>query len=193
MLSYHNEKIPEWLAYVQDIIFKELPNDERNQFVIDLLEAILVDIDLELLRYKFCAFLLRENIERIKNLTELSKDLRTVILESLQLALQLHENAINTGVWDENSAENVRRSAEHAGNTTVGIGKTGEIPETLWRVTYCVIWSAIASTANIKEDEYTTQKVLGWTAEMTNGDKAAKKTIAYQRYAEELLRLLKEV
>src|SRR5262245_7522617 len=61
--------LPEWLASLEDRIFEGLENGDAKQFVAQFLPSIPVGVDLEPVKWKFCAFILKENIERVLSLT----------------------------------------------------------------------------------------------------------------------------
>lgn len=122
--SFSNHKVlgesiglPAWLARLQDVLFDGIPDEDGAQFSVDFLDAIPVGVNLEPVKYKFCAFILRENIERVSGLSDLDNDLKGMVLKAIRDVLALHEKAIETGEWDSEearSAESAARSAESA-------------------------------------------------------------------------------
>jgi len=106
--------IPEWLARLQDAFFENLPTGENSQFAIDFLAAIPVGVNLEPVKWKFCAFLMKENIERILNLPDLSDELRKKVIDSIRGVLSFHEDVITTGTWDQSAARSAAESARSA-------------------------------------------------------------------------------
>lgn len=102
--------IPVWLARLQDCIFENLPNGECSKFAVDFLSSILVGVDLEPVKWKFCSYLIRENIDRVMNLN-IDEDLRLCILNALREVLSIHDKAIESNVWDINAAESARTAA----------------------------------------------------------------------------------
>ena len=135
--------VPEWLARLQDTIFEGLPNNESSQFAVDLLEAIPVGVKIDAVKWKFTAFILKENIERVLLLENISELLKKQVVDSIRGCLSLYESGIedNNFVFDESAAE-------------------------------LAAWSA------------------AWSAE--SAARSAAESSAYQRYANELLRLLRE-
>ena len=102
--------VPEWLARLHDTIFEGLPDKENTQFAVDLLAAIPVGKDLALVKWKFCAFILSENIKRVLALKNISDELKKQVVDAIRGVLKVHEEAIKTDEWNESAA----RSAESA-------------------------------------------------------------------------------
>ena len=101
--------IPEWLARLEDTIFEGLPVEEAKKWPLRFSKAIPVGANLEPVKWKFCAFILSENIERVLSL-DIDEDLKKQVVDSIRGVLTLHSEAIKTGEWDESAA----RSAESA-------------------------------------------------------------------------------
>ena len=95
--------IPEWLARLEDGIFEELPVEKAKQWPLCFASAISVGADLEPVKYKFCAFLLSRNIERILSL-DIASELKDQVVQAIRGVLNLHEAAVATGKWDEEAA-----------------------------------------------------------------------------------------
>jgi len=69
--SYHEDYedligLPVWFAYLQDEIFKRLPNIESKEFTLRLFKAINVDSDLEKIRTHFLIFLLEYILKKLQ-------------------------------------------------------------------------------------------------------------------------------
>ena len=96
--------VPEWLSILQDSFFENLPTGENSQFAVDFLEAIPVGVNLEPVKWKFGAFLMREGIERVLGLKDISDELREQVVSAMKGVLALHESAIKTGEWDLEAA-----------------------------------------------------------------------------------------
>jgi hypothetical protein len=105
--------LPEWLARIEDTIFEGLPVSDAKKWPEQFIEAIPVGVNLESVKWKFCAFILKENIERTLSL-KISDDLKKQVVDSIRGVLSLHENAIETGVWNESAAESARSAARSA-------------------------------------------------------------------------------
>ena|SRR6266480_159492 len=135
--------IPEWLARLEDTIFEHLPREQAMLWPEQFTESIPVGVSefsLERVKWQFCAYLLKENIERVLTL-EIADELKKQVVSAVRRVLLVHETALQTERWDESAA----RSAESA-----------------------------ARSARSAES-------AAWSAE----------SAAYERYAEELLRLLR--
>src|ERR1700677_1718298 len=95
--------IPEWLARLEDTIFEGLPVEEAKKWPTLFAKSIKVGVDLDPIKYRFCAFLLKENIDRVLSL-KISDELKKQVVDSIRGVLTLHEDAIRTGNWDESAA-----------------------------------------------------------------------------------------
>ena len=105
--------IPEWLARLEDTIFEGLPLEEAKLWPEQFLKAVPVGANLEPVKWKFCAFILKENIEQVLKL-EISDELKKQVVDAVRGVLALHEKAIETGEWDESAAESAESAAESA-------------------------------------------------------------------------------
>lgn len=102
--------IPECLARLEDDIFEHLKNSDAKKFAVEFLESIPVGVNLESVKWKFCAFVLNENIKRVVSLNIESK-LKKKIIDSIQKVLNLHRNAIKTKKWNKPAAKSAAWSA----------------------------------------------------------------------------------
>ena len=113
--------IPEWLARLEDTIFEGLPVEESKLWPEQFAKAVPVGVNLEPVKWKFCAFLMRENIERVLAL-DISEELKKQVVDAIRGVLTVHENAIKTGIWDESAA----RSAESAESAAASAAASAE-------------------------------------------------------------------
>ena len=137
---------PEWLMRLQDTLFENLPEKESKEFPVKFYQAMPVGVDLEPVKWRFCAFILKENIERVLAL-DIDEKLKEQVVDAVRGVLVLHEKAIENGNWDESAAKSAAWSAKSAAKSAA--------------------WSAESAA---------------WSA----------KSAAYIKYADELLRLLRE-
>jgi len=105
--------IPEWLARLEDALFEGLSVEESKKWPEKFAQAIPVGVNLERVKWQFCSFILKENIERVLTLN-ISDKLKKQVVESIQGVLVLHKNALQTGVWNESAADYARSVAESA-------------------------------------------------------------------------------
>src|SRR3990167_9343549 len=105
--------IPEWLARLEDTIFEGLPKADAMKWPEQFLEAIPVGVDLEPVKWKFCAYLMKENIDRVLAL-KISDDLKKEVVDAIRQSLAVNEEAIRTGKWDESAAWSAAESARSA-------------------------------------------------------------------------------
>ncbi len=96
--------IPKWMALLEDKIFEGLPVAYAKNWPTRFAKAVPIGINLEPIKWKFCAFILRENIERVQKL-DIKDDLKELVVKAIQGVLSLNENAITTGLWNESAAE----------------------------------------------------------------------------------------
>jgi hypothetical protein len=164
--------IPEWLARLEDTIFEGLPNGQAKGFPAAFLSAIPVGADLEPVKWHFCAFLMRENIDRVLVLT-IDDKLKEQVVASIRGVLALHEEAITTGKWARASAASAAWAAAES-----AAGAARAAAESAARAARAAAESAAESAAR-----------AAWASAAAS---AAAESAAYVRYRDELLRLLKE-
>ncbi len=95
--------IPEWLARLEDTIFEGLPTEEAKKWPLKFSKAIPVGVNLQPVKWKFSAYLMKENIDRVLSL-DISDDLKEEVVKAIRGVLSVHEEAIKTGKWDESVA-----------------------------------------------------------------------------------------
>ena len=105
--------IPEWLARLEDTIFEGLSVDDSKTWPEQFLKAIPIGKNLEPVKWKFCSFILKENIDRVLKL-KISNELKEQVVKAINQVLAVHEKAIRTGKWDEDAARSAWSSAESA-------------------------------------------------------------------------------
>ncbi len=212
--------IPEWLARLEDTLFENLPKKEANNFPLDFVKAMPIGVDLEPVKWRFCALILKENIERVLTL-KIKDDLKQQVVESIQGVLKLHETAIDTGKWDESaagsaarsdarsavwsaaesaarSAESAARSAESAAGDAAGAAwaawAAGDAAESAARSAESAVWSAARSAAESAAwSAVWSAESAAWSAVCSAESAAwsAARSAAWIKYSKELLRLLK--
>lgn len=105
--------VPEWLAHLEDTIFEGLPDEEAEKWPEQFAKAIPVGVDLDPVKWKFSAFILKENIERVLTLN-ISDDLKKQVVDSIRQVLNVHEVAIKTGEWNSTAAWSAWSAARSA-------------------------------------------------------------------------------
>ena len=117
--------IPEWLARLEDRIFEGLPKEEAKKWPSQFIKAVPVGKNLDPIKWKFCAFILKENINRVLKL-KIKDELKEQVVKAIQGVLSLHERAIKTGKWDEAAARSAR--SEWSAGRSAMRGKAGPVP-----------------------------------------------------------------
>lgn len=102
--QYETKIGPEWLAHLEDTLFEEMKAEDANKFPLQFAEAIPVGVDLEPVKWKFCAYLMKENIERVTSF-DIDDEPKKQIIDAIRDVLAVHEKAIKTGEWDKSAAE----------------------------------------------------------------------------------------
>jgi hypothetical protein len=103
---------PEWLARLADTIFEGLPKEEAPQFGTDLLAAVPVGADLEIVRNRFLLTVQRRNLARLEGNTRPYADQVRKAIQGV-IALLSDESAAwsaaRSAAWS--AAESAARSA----------------------------------------------------------------------------------
>jgi hypothetical protein len=185
--------VPEWLARLQDTLFENLPRGDDSQFAVDFLSSIPVGVNLEPVKWKFCAFILKEGIDRILSQPNLSEELREQVVSAMRGVLNLHESAINTNIWDQEmatSAESAARSAESAARSAESAARSAaESAESAARSAAESAARSAESAARSAAWSARSARSAAWSAESAAW---SARSAAYRRYVDELIRLLKE-
>jgi hypothetical protein len=197
-----NMEIPEWLNDLKDTFLRGLSDEDGIKFVSDLTKAMPHTVHLQIIGWKFCAFLLRENIERIQTLPNVDESLREEALNILHQALHIHEKDIKNGKWDRFSAF----SAHLVGNDAWYLytqlrAKVSDIdwnPEwdkddingILWTIKFSL--RAASWVVNTNENDELMISTATFDTAKAVGSMNNSLDATYRRYANELLRLLKE-
>ncbi len=167
--------LPEWLARLEDGLFEGLKDRNAQRFVARFLSAIPVGVDLTPVKYKFCVFLLRENIKRVLTL-KIAAKLQQKVVGALRTVLVVHERALRDRGWDEAAASaaqaEVKRAEIEAWDTEVAA------------------WAA--HVANFTTADSVAEAAALSARAATSAAQADVEAAAYQRYARKLLTLLKE-
>jgi len=152
--------IPEWLARLEDTIFEGLPVKEAKLWVERFAEAIPVGANLEPVKWKFCAYLLKENIDRVLGL-DISYELKEQVVSAIRQCLALHENAIKTGKWDKSAAESAW-SAESAAESAESAAESAWSAES---AAWSAAWSAAESARSAAWSAESAAWSAAWSAE----------------------------
>jgi len=184
--------IPEWLARLEDVLFEGLDNRDAKTFAVDFLISIPVGVDLNPIKWKFCAYILKENIDRVLKL-KIDDKLKQQVVEAVQGCLKINEDAIRSGKWDDSAA----KSAESAAWSAAWSAAESAAESAAWsaaKSAKSAAWSAAesaaawsaASAASAWSAAAAAAESAAWSAA-----KSAAWSAAFKRYADELLRLLR--
>ena len=112
--------LPEWLARLEDQIFEGLSNENAKKFAVDFLLSIPVGKDLESVKWKFCSFVLKENLRLVQKL-QISEELKVKVSEAIRGSLRVNESAIKNNKWDVSAWSAAESAAESAAWRTIAI------------------------------------------------------------------------
>jgi hypothetical protein len=174
--------LPEWLARLQDTLFENLNQEDAKAFSASWVKAIPVGKNLEPVKWKFCVFILKENIERVL-LLDIADDLKKQVVDSILGVITLHDDAIKSGNWNESAAESAARSAAESARSAA---------ESAWSAARSAAWSAAWSAAESAWSAARSAAESAWSAARSAAESArsAARSAAYKRYADHLIELL---
>ncbi len=118
--------IPEWLARLEDTLFESLSVQDAKKWPGQFAKAVPVGVNLEPVKWKFCAHLMKENIERVLTL-DISEDLKKQVVDAIRQVLSVYESAIETGTWNESAARSAASAVESAARSAVYIKHSKEL------------------------------------------------------------------
>lgn len=92
------------MCRLEDTFFENLPETESKQWPLKLIKAVPVGKNLDQVKWKFCVFILKENIERVSAL-DIDNDLKKQVVDVINQCLSVNLKAIENNKWDESAAE----------------------------------------------------------------------------------------
>ena len=178
-----------WLAKLNDAIFEGLPAETAPRFAVDCFAAIPDaafggGLDLVLVKWKFLAFLMRENAAREAGLPSLPEDLREKVLASIRWVLALYDEAIRTGVPPA-CAESAAWAASAESAACAASAESAACAAS------AACAESAARAARAAWDEWTARVASVESAAWAASAESAEND-AYVRYAAKLVRLLRE-
>jgi len=166
--------LPEWLAHLADTIFEGLSVSDAKTFAADFYEQIPVGVELDIVKWKFCSFILKENIERVLSLS-IDHKLRDQMIGAIRECLSVHEEAIKTGFFADLAAESARSAESTSESTSESTWSAADLAaESAWSAAWSTAWSTAWSAT--------------WSAALSAAEFAA-----FKRYADELFKLFREI
>lgn len=170
--------LPEWLARLEDRLFEGMENKYAMKFPLDFLEAIPVGVSLEPVKWKFCSYLCSDNIARVENL-DIDWNLKKQVLTAIKDVKLIHDNAIETGVWDASAADSAYSAADSAARSAADSAAAYSAADSAASsAAYSVAWSA-SSAARSAAAYYSIRF-------------SSSRFSILQKYADHLLKLLRE-
>lgn len=192
--------LPEWLAHLEDVLFEWLTNAEAKAFPLAFLDAIPVGVSLDRVRWQFCAFVLRECHDRVVSL-DCSAALKNLVVNAIQGTLHVLNQAIGTGQWDTAAASDAAMAARAAANAAASATETDDDPGTAaaaYAASAAAYIADVTSAVAAGFAHAAASAVARAVARAVASDaasaaaSAAAHAAAYKRYADYLLRLLRE-
>jgi hypothetical protein len=177
--------IPEWLARLEDTIFENLPTNEALKWPTQFIKAIPVGVDLDPVKWKFGAYLMKENIDRVRALN-IPDELKIEVIDAIRKVLAVHQNAIKTGVWDESAARSAETAAWSAAESAWSARSAETAALSAWST-----WSTESAGSAARSAAWSTRSDAVSAARSVARSAESAGSAAYQRYAKELLKILK--
>ena len=183
--------LPEWLAKLHDTIYEGLTVKDSKWFSKEWVRAIPVGKNLDIIKWKFCAFILKENIARVLVLN-IKNDLKKQVVDAINGCLSLHESAIASGKWDKSAARSAAWSAARSAAWSAAVSAVRSAAES---AAESAAWSAESAVRSAAESA---AESAAWSAESAARSAAwsaesAARSAAYKKYADELLMLFVEL
>lgn len=194
--------LPAWLARLEERLFDKLLPPADKHFVSSFLPSIPVGVDVEPVRWRYSAILLKDCISRVLRL-DIPEGLKARVVSAMKQVRAVHVQAAEKGDWDQSLASTARASASSVGKIlrAVRSSATSTLEQSLkavetavWTAAWCAVpfnsWSMNAP-ARITEATSEVAKTVVWAIEDSAKKARAVKTNSYQLCADTLLGLLK--
>lgn len=193
-------------------VYKGFSASECSQFAIEFFSAIPVGVNLSPVQWKFRAFLLKECIDNVLSACQFTDNLKEKTVNVIISVLNINELAINTGVLDlkaagiaQDAAQTVHKEIandlmiineiiekekwslkDREANYEI-IRSSAKAKLAMQKAVEVAIW---LSNNKIKTREPVRSEILATALSAVYAGKA-EKNVAYKKYANELIRLLK--
>jgi hypothetical protein len=174
--------IPEWLARLEDTIFEGLPKAKAELWPEQFIKAIPENVDLEPIKRKFSAYLMKENIDRVLKLN-ISDKLKEEVVSGIRKVLEVQETAINTGKWDESAAWSAESAAESAAQSAAESAQSAQSAQSAAWSAWSAAQSAAESAAQSAAESAQSAAWSAWSAESAAYEKHSKKLLGLLRAA----------
>lgn len=202
-LDYERELgLPAWLARLEERLFDKLLPPADKHFVSSFLPSIPVGVDVEPVRWRYSAILLKDCISRVLRL-DIPEGLKARVVSAMQEVRAAHVQAAEKGDWDQSSARIARASASSAGkalraaraSATPNDEQSLKAAETaIWTAAWSAVPSAawnVSAPVRITEAATEVAKTVSWAIEGSAETARAVKAGSYKCHADTLLGLLK--
>ncbi len=136
---------PAWLLHLEDKLFEGMSNDKAKEFPLDIAKSIGVGKtfqELNKIKWKFCAYLLNENIKTVLLLENISEELKKEVIDAIRGCLKLHEDAIKNGEMAARSAAWSAESAARSAAWSAAWSAESAADSAAWSAARSAAWSA---------------------------------------------------
>jgi len=162
--------IPEWLARVEDTLFEGMSKYKSRTWPIDFLKAVNIGSDLEAIKAPFLLFALKDKLETFDDVEYLD------VKKAVEVTIALWDrDDIGSADWQEaaDAAYAAAKTAAWAAGESWVLGSAE--------------WAAAWAAADAAEGAAcAAEGAVAWSAAQAAG------SAAYDRYADEILSLIKE-
>lgn len=184
--------VPEWLAWLEDTIFEELPDDQSVEWPLRFAQAVPVGADLEPVKWHFCAPLMSRNIERVLPL-DLPDDVKEHVVNAIRTVLSLHEAAMSTGQSDEAAWKAAKKAAGKAAELVAwsecaAAQSAMSTPMSTWPTESAGSWALAKCAARSAQSAAWSGAGSAWSA----AEAVAAGDGPFTAYADTLIELLQE-
>jgi hypothetical protein len=202
--------LPEWLARLEDTLFEGMSLEKSKTFPLEFLEAIPVGANLDKTFHKFCIYVLQD----CKKNVELKYD---YVIEAIDSVIGYHQKSIvgfesESAAWSAESAARSAESAESAARSAASAAwsaesaawsaesaesaaRSAESAESAAWSAESAAWSARSARSawSAARSAAESARSAAWSAESAESAELAAWSAVFDRYADKLLELFKEI
>ena len=203
--DYEGMWLPEWLGRLEDVLFEWIEEKYSNKFPYKFIKAIPVGIDdsqMNIIKWKFCSYLMIKNIKMVKKL-HLEKWYKLQVIEIIKLVLKFLQNSITIGKCDKMLAMNIESIAICLANNidwSTEMSARNAVNTASWSAAINASRSAVWSVgSSVTANEESVASTACWSAESASWAASISKnmgdleTISYKKYSDYLIKLFKNI